>query len=51
MDIIFREAAHADAAAIASIYNQGIQDRGATFETTLRTPKSTAGWMANGSTS
>ena len=27
-----------DAVAIAEIYNQGIEDRGATFETVLRTP-------------
>ena len=47
MDIIFREAAHADAAAIAGIYNQGIQDRGATFETTLRTPQDIAAWLAD----
>lgn len=33
-----RPAAVADAVAIAAIYNQGIEDRGATFETALRTP-------------
>jgi phosphinothricin acetyltransferase len=32
-----RRATHADAAAIARIYNQGIEDRIATFETDLRT--------------
>src|SRR5918993_1034530 len=32
-----RNAAPPDAAAIAAIYNQGIDDRGATFETTART--------------
>jgi len=36
--VTIRPAAHADAAAVANIYNQGIADRGATFETTLRTP-------------
>lgn len=33
-----REAAPDDAGAIAEIYNQGISDRCATFETVLRTP-------------
>ncbi len=37
MSITIRRASHADAAAIAAIYNQGIEDRGATFETALRT--------------
>jgi L-amino acid N-acyltransferase YncA len=36
MSIAIREAGEQDAAAIASIYNQGIEDRGATFETELR---------------
>jgi L-amino acid N-acyltransferase YncA len=34
--ITIRTAAPADAAAIARIYNQGIEDRVATFETRLR---------------
>lgn len=34
---MIRTAHVTDAAAVAAIYNQGIQDRGATFETTLRT--------------
>ena len=33
-----RPASHADAAAIAAIYNEGIEDREATFETRPRTP-------------
>jgi L-amino acid N-acyltransferase YncA len=37
MSVTVRTAARADAAAIADIYNQGIIDRGATFETTPRT--------------
>ena len=37
MPITIREAEGHDAAAIASIYNQGIEDRGATFETKPRT--------------
>jgi L-amino acid N-acyltransferase YncA len=36
MNLSIREAAAADAQAIATIYNQGIEDRGATFETELR---------------
>jgi len=36
--ISIRPASVDDAAAIASIYNQGIEDRGATFETELRAP-------------
>ena len=36
-DIAIRDAAAADAAVIALIYNQGIEDRLATFETSLRT--------------
>jgi phosphinothricin acetyltransferase len=34
-----------DAAAIASIYNQGIEDRIATFETRLRTPQEIEQWF------
>ncbi len=37
MSITTRPAHRDDAAAIAAIYNQGIEDRGATFETTPRT--------------
>jgi L-amino acid N-acyltransferase YncA len=37
MSLHIRLAGLADAAAIANIYNQGIADRGATFETTPRT--------------
>src|SRR6516162_1003731 len=35
----------ADAAAIAEIYNQGIEDRIATFETRLRTAEDVASWF------
>ncbi|MGI8554286.1 MAG: arsinothricin resistance N-acetyltransferase ArsN1 family A [Dehalococcoidia bacterium] len=35
-----------DVAAIAQIYNQGIEDRVATLETQLRTPEERAEWMA-----
>jgi L-amino acid N-acyltransferase YncA len=37
MQISIRAARETDAAVIAGIYNQGIEDRGATFETELRT--------------
>ncbi|MBI3822462.1 MAG: N-acetyltransferase [Planctomycetes bacterium] len=40
-----RAAIIADAAAIADIYNQGIEDRGATFETQLRTAADIAAWF------
>jgi phosphinothricin acetyltransferase len=40
MSINIRLARLEDAAAIAEIYNQGIEDRGATFETELRTADS-----------
>ena len=36
--MMIREAQRSDALAIARIYNQGIEDRGATFETEPRTP-------------
>ena len=41
-----RPAAPADAADIARIYNQGIEDRLATLETELRTPTERAQWLA-----
>lgn len=40
-----RLATAADAAAIAVIYNQGIADRTATFETRLRTAAEVRGWF------
>ncbi len=40
-----RLATPADAVAIATIYNQGIQDRVATFETRLRTPEEIEHWF------
>ncbi len=40
-----RLARSADAAAIASIYNQGIEDRVGTFETDLRTEATVASWF------
>jgi L-amino acid N-acyltransferase YncA len=41
-----RIATPADADAIAEIYNQGIEDRVATFETQLRTAEDIRGWFA-----
>ncbi|GAC1567243.1 MAG: arsinothricin resistance N-acetyltransferase ArsN1 [Ktedonobacteraceae bacterium] len=40
-----RPATVADAGAIAHIYNQGIEDRVATFETRLRTKEDIEGWF------
>ena len=40
-----RPATPADAAAIAAIYNEGIADRIATFETELRSAADIAGWF------
>lgn len=46
-----RGATRGDAAAIASIYNQGIEDRSATLETQLRTADERADWLATRSPS
>ncbi len=40
-----RKATKRDAAAMAAIYNQGIEDRIATFETRLRTPVEIESWF------
>lgn len=45
-DITVRPASAADAAAICTIYNQGIEDRVATLETELRTPEERRQWLA-----
>ena len=44
-DVRVRDAVSADAAAIAAIYNEGIEGREATFETRLRTPREVEGWL------
>ena len=44
-DLRVRPAGLADAAAIAAIYNQGIAERIATFETEPRTAHQIAGWL------
>lgn len=45
-DISIRAARESDAAVIAAIYNQGIEDRIATLETELRTASERRQWMA-----
>src|SRR4051794_41061019 len=46
--VIIRPGRPADAAAIAAIYNEGIEDRIATFETVLRGPEDVVGWTGDG---
>ena len=46
--LLTRAATIKDAAAIAEIYNQGIADRVATFETEPRTPAQIAKWFEAG---
>jgi L-amino acid N-acyltransferase YncA len=43
-----RAASRGDAAAIAEIYNEGIEDRLATFETRPREPAEIAAWLEDG---
>jgi phosphinothricin acetyltransferase len=45
--VSLRPARDSDAAAIADIYNQGISDRIATFETRERTPAEVAAWLTD----
>src|SRR6266511_4238897 len=45
MPITTRKATQADAGSIARIYNEGIEDRIATFETRLRSAEDVAGWF------
>jgi phosphinothricin acetyltransferase len=44
-DMQIRAASEADAAAIAAIYNQGIADRVATYETELRSTEERRAWL------
>jgi L-amino acid N-acyltransferase YncA len=46
MTVTVRPAALADVDAICAIHNQGIADRIATLDTTLRTPEDTRAWLA-----
>src|SRR2546421_10565384 len=43
--MLVRSASIKDAAAIAHIYNQGIEDRVATFETSMRTKEDVESWF------
>jgi phosphinothricin acetyltransferase len=45
MTVRLRTAEAGDAGAIAAIHNQGIEDRVATLDTTLRTPDGTLQWL------
>src|SRR5262245_41950565 len=45
MTVTLRTAEAGDAAAIAAIHNQGIEDRVATLDTNLRTPDGTLQWL------
>ena len=45
MTVTIRAAEAPDAEAIAAIHNQGIEDRMATLDTTLRTPEGTRSWL------
>lgn len=44
-----RDAHASDVRAIATIYNEGIRGRGATFETTERSPEDVQSWLHNAS--
>jgi L-amino acid N-acyltransferase YncA len=46
MTVTIRHARAEDAEAIAEIHNQGIEDRMATLDTTLRTPAVTRSWLS-----
>jgi L-amino acid N-acyltransferase YncA len=46
--VTIRAATAADAAAIAAIYNEGIDDRVATFETRRRSPGEVVAWLDEG---
>ena len=46
--LTIRAAARDDASAIAAIYNEGIEDRLATFETRPREPAEVAAWLDDG---
>ncbi len=46
--IVVRPAQARDAEAVAAIYNRGIAERQATFETRARRPNEVAGWLEEG---
>src|SRR5258708_1477686 len=45
LELLTRPAAPEDAAALAAVYNQGIEERVATFETRLRTAQDILSWF------
>jgi L-amino acid N-acyltransferase YncA len=47
-ELSIRPATDADATAVTDIYNEGIEDRLATFETRPRTPEDVRGWLSDG---
>jgi len=47
-ELDIRSATAADTAAVAAIYNQGIEDRLATFETRPRAPQEIVAWLDDG---
>jgi L-amino acid N-acyltransferase YncA len=47
-DVVVRPAAPDDAEAVTAIYNEGIEDRQATFETRAREPAEIAAWFGEG---
>ena len=47
VQIHIRDARASDAATIATVYNEGIRGRGATFETTERSPEDVVGWLGS----
>ena len=47
-NVFVRTAVESDAKRIAEIYNQGIEDRVATFQTVARSEADILGWMASG---
>lgn len=48
MPVSIRVATRADAARVAAIYNEAIEERMATFETALRSPGDVMGWLVDG---
>ena len=45
--MVVRKATRGDAPRVAAIYNEGIEDRSATFETTLRSPGDVMNWLVD----
>jgi L-amino acid N-acyltransferase YncA len=45
--MVVRKATRGDAPRVAAIYNEGIEDRSATFETALRSPGDVMNWLVD----